>query len=98
MEVKVTTYALRMNSGWGNTCATLADALEWAATLGCHSHYLCDDGRVFVYRDDAERDADISGGGERGAIEEIEEIEEISTSCSVCDRPYSFEFGCDCNL
>jgi len=45
--------------------------------MGYHSHYECDDGRVFIYRDDEERDADVDGGGEHGAITTVVETDEI---------------------
>ena len=75
--VTTTTFALRIHGLRNNTFATMSDALEWAVTMGYHSHYECDDGRVFIYRDDEERDADVDGGGEHGAITTVVETDEI---------------------
>lgn len=76
--VTSTMYALRMNYGSRtHKFATLEDALDVAEMLGYHSHYECDDGRVFIYRDDEERDADVDGGGEHGAIVPVVETDEI---------------------
>jgi len=77
MLIKTYTYKVELNSGTQKTFYDIQDALSFCVMLGYHSHYRCDDGRTFIYRDDQERDADTNGGGERGAIEEIEEIEEI---------------------
>jgi len=68
------TYVLKMNNGVTHEFADIELALEWALNWeGIHSHYDCSDGRVFLYADDEERDADENGGGERGVIEEVAE-------------------------
>ena len=76
MLTKTCTYLVKLNSGTQETFCDFADALIFCIMLGYYSYYRCDDGRIFVYRDDEERDADTSGGGERGAIEEIAETED----------------------
>ena len=68
---------LKMNNGVNHEFAALEYALEWALNWeGIHSHYECSDGRVYLYRDDEERDADWNGAvGERGVIF-VEEVAE----------------------
>ena len=67
-------YALKMNSGVTHLFADLESALGWAKEWeGVNAHYECSDGRVFLYADDEERDADKNGGGERGAVEKVAE-------------------------